>query len=596
MLERELKAAIEDVREGRVGRRAFIARMASLGVGAPAAAQLLMHAGIAQAQTPYVYKPTRRGGGGALKILMWQGPTLLNPHFATGAKDIDGARIFYEPLAGWDGDGNLVPILAAEIPTRANGGVAADGRSVTWKLKRGVTWHDGQPFTADDPVFTWQYVRDPAAAAISRTIYDDMKVEKVDSHTIRITFDKPTPFWATPFVGGNGMVLPRHVFAAYGGAKSRDAPANLRPVGTGPYKIVDFKPGDLITGVLNPNYHMPSRPYFDTIEVKGGGDPTSAARAVIQVGEYDHAWNLQVEDEILKRLEESGKGRAIFTPAGDIEFIFLNLTDPWTDVDGERSNPRTRHFAFSDPAVRQAMALLIDRKSMEQYIYGRAGVATANWINEPARYRSPNTKWAFDPERAAQMLDAAGWKRAGGGLREKDGRKMKFVFQSSVNSTRQKAQAIIKSACQKIGIELELKAITASVFFSSDVANPDTNTKFIADFQMYGAVGSSPDPLLGLARFVSWEIVSKANKWQGRNISRWRSDDYDRLYRQAENEMDPVKRTAMCIRMNDIVVNDGVVIPLINRRRVYAKANKLVSPLSGFDTDFWAIQDWFKDV
>ena len=118
------------------------------------------------------YKPTKRGGGGALRMLWWQGATLLQPHFANGTKDQEGSRIFYEPLAVWDNDGNLVPILAAEIPTRENGGLAADGKSVTWKLKRGVTWHDGKPFTADDCVFTWEY-----ASRSGQRLRDDRRLE-----------------------------------------------------------------------------------------------------------------------------------------------------------------------------------------------------------------------------------------------------------------------------------------------------------------------------------------------------------------------------------------------------------------------------------
>ena len=193
-------------------------------------------------------------------MLWWQGATLLNPHFAVGTKDQEGSRIFYEPLAGWDADGNLVPMLAAEIPSRENGGLAADGMSVTWKLKQGVKWHDGKPFTADDVVFNWQYASDPATAAVTIGSYKDVKVEKVDDFTVRVIFAKPTPFWADAFVGTRGMLIPKHLFADYIGAKSRDAPANLKPVGTGPYKFVDFKPGDIVRGELNPNYHVANRP------------------------------------------------------------------------------------------------------------------------------------------------------------------------------------------------------------------------------------------------------------------------------------------------------------------------------------------------
>src|SRR5262245_61788613 len=134
MIDRELRQFIAAVRVGRLSRRAFVHRLVGLGLTAPFAAQLLAHAGLAQTAPQTDYKPSKAGGGGALKLLFWQAPTLLNPQFAVGAKDLEGCRIFYEPLAAWDPDGNLVPVLAAEIPDIENGGVAPDGKSVTWKL------------------------------------------------------------------------------------------------------------------------------------------------------------------------------------------------------------------------------------------------------------------------------------------------------------------------------------------------------------------------------------------------------------------------------------------------------------------------------
>ena len=139
MDERELRNNIEQVKQGRMSRRRFIQRAAAVGLTAPMATQLLAIGGVAHAQTAApAFKPTKRGGGGILKVLWWQAPTLLNPHFATGTKDQDGSRLFYEPLANWDAEGNLIPILAAEIPSVKNGGLAADGTSVTWKIKKGV--------------------------------------------------------------------------------------------------------------------------------------------------------------------------------------------------------------------------------------------------------------------------------------------------------------------------------------------------------------------------------------------------------------------------------------------------------------------------
>jgi peptide/nickel transport system substrate-binding protein len=557
---------------------------------------MLAFCGVARAQERPPYKPTRRGGGGALKVLWWQGATLLNPHFAVGTKDQDASRIFYEPLAGWDPDGELFPVLAAEIPSRENGGLSPDGASVTWKLKRDVTWHDGRPFTADDCVFNWEYARDPATAAVTVANYKDVTVEKLDSHTVRVSFRKPTPFWADAFVGTRGMLIPKHLFEDYKGAKSRDAPTNLKPVGTGPYKFVDFKPGDMVRGEINQNYHQANRPHFDSIEVKGGGDAVSAARAVLQTGEFDYAWNMQVEDELLQRLEKGGKGRVLITPCGAIEHIQLNSTDPWTEVDGERSSIKTKHPILSDPAVRQAFGLLVDRKSVQDHIYGRTGIATANFLNNPERFRSKSMKFEFSIEKANQILEAGGWKRGADGIREKDGRKLKLVYQTSINAPRQKNQAVVKQACQKAGIDLELKSVTASVFFSSDVANPDTFTKFYCDIQMYNTTMTEPDPEVFMNQFVSWEVASKDNKWQGRNITRWRNEEVDKAYRAAQGELDPVKRAALFIRINDLVCSDHAVIPIVNRPKAGAVSNRMRLEISGWDNDLATLKDWHREA
>ena len=598
MNEYELRELVTLVKAGRMPRRAFVRKLVGLGLTAPFASQLLAHAGLAQVASRAEYKPTKAGGGGTLKTLFWQGATLLNPHFAVGTKDQEGSRIFYEPLAAWDSDGNLVPVLAAEIPDIENGGLAPDGLSVTWKVKPGVLWHDGAPFTAEDVVFNWEYAADPATAATTIGSYQDITVEKIDQSTVRVKFQKPTPFWADPFVGSRGMIVPKHLFDAYKGAASRDAPANLKPVGTGPYRFVDFKPGDLVKGERNPSYHEPNRPYFDTIEMKGGGDAVSAARAVIQTGEYDYAWNLQVEDEILTRLEKTGgvAGRVEIFPTGAIEHIQFNSTDPWTEVDGERSSAKTQHPLFSDPAVRQALAMLVDRTSVQAYIYGRTGIATGNFINNPKRFVSPNTKWEFEVAKGSQMLEEAGWKRGPDGIRAKDGKTLKLVFQTAINAPRQKTQAIVKQACQKAGIDVELKSITASVYFSSDVANPDTYKKFNADLQMYTTTLDAPDPQNFMRQFLSSEIAAKANKWQGQDVSRWHSQAYDDAFHASESELDPVKRAALFIKMNDMVVEDHTIIPVVYRPGVAGMAKNLRATLSGWDNAFWNLKDWYREA
>jgi peptide/nickel transport system substrate-binding protein len=597
MNERDLRHQIANVKAGRLSRRDFVQKMLAVGLTAPMAGAMLSYSGVAVAAEPINYKPTKAGGGGPLKLLFWQAPTLLNPHFAIGTKDQECCRLFYEPLAGWDQDGNLVPILAAEIPSKDNGGLAEDGLTVTWKLKQGVKWHDGKPFTADDVIFNWEYSVNPDTAAVSIGSYKGIKTaEKVDDYTVRITFTQPTPFWADAFVAAYGLIIPKHQFADYIGGKSRDAPANLKPVGTGPYMFVDFKPGDTIAGKRNPDYHQANRPYFDSVEVKGGGDAVSAARAVLQTGEYDYAYNLQVEDEILLKLEAGGQGKAALTTTGNIEYIALNVTDPWTEVDGERASLKTKHPIFSDPAVRQAINLLIDRASVQKFIYGRAGFATANFLNNPERFRSPNTKFEFSIEKANQILEAAGWKKGSSGVREKDGKQLKLVFQTSINAPRQKNQAIIKQAFQKAGIEVELKSVVASVFFSSDAANPDTYPHFYCDMEMYQTTMPQADPQFFMNQFTSWEASTKDNKWQGRNVSRWQNKDYDDTYKLAQKELDPVKRAAMFIKLNDLVVTDNYILPEINRRNCIGLKNGIVANKSGWDNDLWQIASWYRET
>ncbi|MDP4301088.1 peptide ABC transporter substrate-binding protein [Leptothrix discophora] len=592
MREAEIRAALQAVESGALSRRGFIARLVAAGLPAPMAASLLPIAGEARAQAgASTYEPSRRGGGGALRLLFWQGPTLLNPHFASGSKDVAACRLFYEPLVDWDRDGNLFPLLAREVPSLANGGVARDGLSVTWKLKPGVTWHDGTPFTADDVVATWAYARDPATATITHGSFRSIQVRKIDALTVRHEFERPTPFWVDAALH---PVLPRHLFAAFQGAGSRDAPANARPVGTGPYRFLELVPGDLVRGELNPTYHQPLKPHFDSVTIKGGGDALSAARAVLQTGEYDYAWNIQVEDDILRRLEESGKGTLDFAPGGNIEYLMLNHADPWTEVDGERAAPGSRHPLLLEPAVRQALALLVDRDSIQRFLYGRGGVGSANFLVNPPRYTSRRSGPGHDPARAEALLEAAGWKRGPDGIRLREGKRLRLLFQTSVNPTRQKVQGLLRQATQRAGIELELKATTASVFFSSDPASNDTAVKFLADLQMYQQGRNGPDPGRFMEMFCSWQLASRTNKWEGRNVIRWRHEAYDRTFRAAEVEVDPVRRAALLIELNDLVCNDGAIVPILYRPAVSALARRLRAPISGWTVETAQIADWFK--
>ena len=594
MDELALREMIGRVQRGQLSRRRFVQIMVGLGLTAPMAIRMLASAGVATAQPREPGPaPTKRGGGGDLRILMWDAPTLLHPHFGRGLRDVTASRLFYEPLAAPTAEGTFAPVLASEVPSLQNGGLAKDGQWVVWRLKKNVVWHDGAPFTADDVIFNWQFAVDPANATSTRAGFEEVsRVEKLDSHTVKVVYKKPQPFWQVVFTGDG--LLPRHVFEPLKGAGAREAIGMVKPVGTGPYKLVEFKPGDLIRAEINSTYHVANRPFFDRIEVKCGGDSAGATRAVLQTGEYDFAYYVLVEEEVLRRIEQGGKGRVLTLPSSGVSFIQCNQSDPWTPVDGERSGPKSTHPFLSDQAVRTALSLLIDRVSIHEHVLGRTGRPTANFLNAPDRFRSPNTSWEFNIDKANQILDQAGWARGADGVRGKDGKRLKIVFQAAANSTVQKVQAVVKQAAARAGIEMEIKAIPASVFFSSDVNNQDTNVRFLADLQTYTTF-TGLDPQFFMAQFLSTELPSRENNWTGRNFARWRNPAFDQLWRQAEVEMDPVKRAALFIRMNDLVVQSAVVIPVTWRNVLHAAANSLngIEP-NGWDTIFGRIAYWYR--
>jgi peptide/nickel transport system substrate-binding protein len=540
----------------------------------------------------------QQGTNDTLKLLYWQAPTILNPHFSNGFKDAEASRITLEPLASYDKNGKLIPFLAAEIPTTENGGVAKDGKSVTWKLKKEVKWSDGTPFTAKDVVFTYQFIANPKVATTTAGNYANIKnLEAIDDYTVKISFKEVNPAWFLVFVGGDGMILPRHLFEKYNGANAREAPTNKMPVGTGAYKVVEFKPGDTVVYEPSPYFRDKNKQRFQRIELKGGGDATSAARAIMQTGDADYAYNLQVEAPILQQLELAGKGKALSDPSSLTEQLLINLSDPnKATAEGERSNKKNPHPIFSDIKVRQALAMAIDRDAIARQLYGKTGTATANVLVLPQEYNSPNTSYEFNPQKASALLDEAGWKDTNGnGIRDKNGTEMNLVFQTSVNPLRQKTQQIIKQGLQAIGMGVELKTIDPSIFFSSDPANNDTVEHFYADLQMFSTGNMSPDPGDYMRNFTCQEIPQKANNWTGDNFSRYCNPEYDKLWQAASKELNAEKRKQMYTQMNDMLVKDAIIISLIHRANVMGVSNNLKGvDLTAWDLSTWKLVDWMR--
>lgn len=540
-----------------------------------------------------------RGGGGHLQLLWWQAPTILNSHLAQGTKDFDAARPCLEPLADVSDDGSLVAVLADEIPSLENGMVSEDGLSVTWTLRQDVMWHDGEPFNAEDVVFTYNWIVDEGNTATTLGSYENIAtVEAPDDYTVVVTFSRPNPAWFEAFVGINGRILPEHIMSEYMGAAGREAPFNLAPTGTGPYKVVEFRSGDVALYEINENYWAPGKPFFDTVEMKGGGDATAAARAALQSGDADYSWNLQVEAEVLQQLQDEGDGTLLIISGVQVERIILNFTDPNVEVDGAKSELGNPHPFHIDPLVRQAFALACDRDTVANQLYGPSGAPTSNWLVAPEAFVSPNTSYEFNLERAAELLDEAGWVLEGN-QRAKDGVQMSILYQTSVNSVRQRTQEIIKQAMESLGIPVEIKAIEASIYFSSDAGNPDTLSHFYTDWEMYTNSPSIPYPIAYAEEGLSIEpsdIAQKANDWAGSNSSRWQNDEYNEAYTAAQTELDPDKQAELFITMNDLIVNEVAMIPLVHRNSVSAHRPDLdVGSPSRWTSELYDIANWKRN-
>lgn len=595
-----------------LGIAAAMLLIAACGVAAPPQTVTVVETVVVEKEVEKVVEKevmvSSRGQGGTLNILYWQAASTLNSHLASGTKDYDAASIVLEPLANYDEAGNLVPALAAEIPTLDNGGVTED--TITWKLKEGVLWSDGTPFTAADVAFTWNYCVNPEAGCSNVTSFDGVQsVEAVDDLTVKVTFDAPTAFPYSPFVSSLGLVIQEAQFKdCVGAAAQTCTDQNSAPIGTGPYKVREFKANDVVTYDVNENFRDPTKPFFSEVVFKGGGDAASAARAALETAEVDYAWNLQVEPQILDAMAAAGKGKVLTAYAGNVERILMNFTNPdpalgdkraiWTEDD---PNP---HPFISDPAVRQALSMAIDRNTIATQLYGAGGKATCNLLPGPAAVASTANDACLtqDIAGANQLLDDAGIVDTDGdGIREKDGVPLKILYQTSTNPVRQKTQALVKQWWSEIGIETELKNVDAAVYFGGDVSSPDTYGKFYADVEMYTNGPSGTDPQAYLAGWLckntdgSVNIATESNQWLGNNIDRWCSEEYDALFQQFQGTADPAERAELAKQLNDMLAQNYVEVPLVYRGSVSAHANSLLGiRLGGWDSEMWNIEDWTR--
>ncbi len=601
-----LKSLAADLREGRIDRRQFLAAAAAIG-----AVPFIAEAVAAQtpAATPVAAEPRpaagtegqARGEDGTLRVIIWQAPTGAAPHSTLSDKDYLAGAPVIEPLLHYAADGTLVPNLVEAVPSVDAGTLAEDASWCQLTLLEGLLWSDGEPVTTDDLIFTWKWVTTESNAATSAGVWASIaNIEAVDERTARVEFVEPTVTWFEPFAGNyDGNLYPAHVFG--------NDPANKNeafvtaPIGTGPFVMETFVANDSASYVANPNYREPNKPAFARLELKGGGDPTAAARAVLQTAEMDYAWNVQVEPAVLAQMVGDGSNGDVYSAGGTtVEGLNFNFSDPNTEVDGQLSHKDTQHPIFSDSAVRQALNLAVPRQLIADELYAEGEEPTANVLAGLDLFESPNTSWTFDLDAAAKILDDAGWVLEGD-VRVKDGLELAFTLMTSVSSVRQKTQAILKETFAQIGVNITIDSVDAAIFFDSTPGNTQNFYHMFWDMDMWTNGPYSPIPVAWMNRWYAGpngeNIAQAENEWQRDNTQRYQNPEYDALYEELLVETDIDAAIDKLIALNDLLIADVAHIPIVNRSvGTYALSNRIrnenLANGPSFVLPFWNIANW----
>jgi peptide/nickel transport system substrate-binding protein len=392
---------------------------------------------------------------GVLRIANLGEPDSLNPLIGNQQIDTDLSMLWSGYFYNLDDRNRFVPELATAFPTLSNGGISRDGRTIVYHLRRGVTWQDGAPFTADDVIFTWRAIMSDRNDVPSRVGYDDIAaIAERDPYTIAVRLKHPwSPFVATFFTmsGDPYPVLPKHLLSRY--PDLNRVAYNSQPIGTGPFIVDHWQRGQKMVFRANPHYWR-GRPKLDRIEFTAIPDENTILTQ-LQAHEVDLEWNAPVSQ--YPSLQKLTGFRLTLTPFTQYSQIVFNLRTP----------------ALADVQVRRALAYATNVDGYIQKITHGVQVRAASDQPEYSWAYAPNLpRYGFDQQKARALLDAAGWRVVGpDGIREKDGRKLQLVAANVSGSSNGNAVFVsLQRDWHDVGVDLEIKNYITSLFFSAYTA------------------------------------------------------------------------------------------------------------------------------
>lgn len=548
-------------------------RRAALACGM--AACLAFVAPLAQSQPA----PTK---GGTAVIALIQEPGSLN-RFLTTQTGAVLSKMVVEGLFEADDKGNYYPVLAQRIPTRENGGISADSLTVHYALKPGVKWSDGQPLTADDYVFTFQAYANPASAPAGDAITPAWKqiesVTKVDDLHFDVKMKRPNPGYLELF----NVVLPRHKFD--GTAVTNQSPQSRQPMGTGPFMVKEWRTGDAIVFARNPYYREAGKPYLDRIVAKIIPNREVALQALLR-GDVDTMF-FPVTGDLPTLMKAAKNGSPIHVALQSskswVEWLWLNNSD-----NGDARRP---HPVLGDPAMREAIDRAIDRKQIIDQVFGGMGQLTGSLLYSGwAAVDIPATP--YDPAKARQVLEAAGWKKGADGIRSKNGVRASLRFQTiSGDQTRELYQQLIQQNLREVGIEVKIQNVPSNLLFG---AYKDGGLLKRGNYDIaMSRDGYVVDPIAWAGKFTSDQIPT-ADHVEGLNVIRYSNPEYDRLISQAASIVDRDQRKKLYEQAARRFAADRPALPLYSSAWGWAWSNRLGGVRTNHWLGIWPLTaDWY---
>ncbi len=458
---------------------------------------------------------------GLLRVASYAEPTSLNPLLATNTAENFLASLAFDELVTIDTNGNHVPDLAQIVPTLQNGGISKDGLTITYHLRHNVKWQDGVPFTSGDVKFSWQAVMNPNNNVVERRGYDQVKsADTPDAYTIVFHLRQPfAPFVDTVFGESDDpfRVVPAHILAHY--PNINQVPFNQQPIGTGPFKVARWIHGDHVEYVANPFYFRgaPKLKQINVYTVTDGNTDEAELRS----HDVDLVIDIATANLVNLRDRPSPGVKALLVKGPSYFSLNFNMTHPPLD----------------DMRVRQALAYAIDEKRIVDTLTHGTGILAAADLADFYWAYDPNVaKYPYDPQKAGALLDAAGWKRAGSGIREKNGTPLSLqLVYGQGNPTARQMGVQIQSDLRAVGVDVPIKTYTYTVLYATKAMGGILNTgKF--DIAQYAWVsGADPDDS------SSW-MCSMAPP-AGNNISHYCNPTLDAAENDALTHFDRARRT-----------------------------------------------------